>query len=572
MKGDTLLFVAKSGEKDAIYLYDVPRRKILRRITYDSARVLASPDLSPDGRRIVFSAIDKRGKADLYIHDIDGGSFRRLTDDYYEDIHPDWHPSENRILFSSDRCENGLSGKHALYTIDAETGEIGALTDGSHDDTDPRWLPGGEGLLFSSDREGIYDIFLLRDGKIIRQTNVLGGAFQPWPCGEGGSFLMAAYGEGLYRLYKVPLRDEPSRPAGELSEKIGIAWNLGSFNDSTGVERKEYRLKMGIDFIGATFALDPDFGSIGNGAQLFLTDVLGNHQLIILAGSATDNFDDFWRYINAAVTYVNLTNRINYYVGAFHLAGYLGSIYDLIRFERRYGGVAGIRYPLSKFTRVEVSTVVKGMEREDEIAFYGINEGRSLLISNYISFTHDNIVWYVGGPITGRRFYTAFGRTTNPSGSRYESTTLHFDVRHYINVTRRIVFAQRLVSRNAWGSDLQLFYLGGSWDLRGYDFREFAGKRTLLINNELRFPLLDRLLMRFPFGYIDFPMFRGSIFVDAARIEGYIDDTDWIGSVGTGVEMNLGYLPVVRVNFSRQTDFKSLDSDVKIDFFLGFNF
>jgi outer membrane protein assembly factor BamA len=67
-------------------------------------------------------------------------------------------------------------------------------------------------------------------------------------------------------------------------------------------------------------------------------------------------------------------------------------------------------------------------------------------------------------------------------------------------------------------------------------------------------------------------MFRGSLFVDAAKIEGYIEDTGWIGSVGTGVEMNLGYLPVVRVNFSRQTDFRSIDSDVKIDFFLGFNF
>jgi len=571
MKGDTLLFAAKSGEKDAIYLYDAAERKILKRITYDGARVLASPDLSPDGNRIVFSAIDKAGKADLYIHDLLDGSFRRLTDDYYEDIHPDWHPSEGRILFSSDRCEEGLRGKRALYTIDVESGEISALTEGRHDDSDPRWLPDGEGLLFSSDREGTYDIFLLRGGEIVRQTNVLGGAFQPWPCG-GDSFLMAAYGGGLYRIYRVPLRYEPSSHAERPSPDIGVSWNLGSLEDSTGVERKEYRLKMGIDFIGATFALDPDFGSIGNGAQLFLTDMLGNHQLIILAGSATDSFDDFWRYINAAVTYVNLTNRINYYVGAFHLAGYLGSIYDLLRFERRYGGVVGIRYPLSKFTRVELSTVVKGMERQDEIAFYTVGEGRSWVVSNYLSFTHDNIIWYIGGPITGRRFYTAFGRTTNPSGSRYESTTLHIDIRNYMNVTRRIVFAQRFVSRNAWGSDLQLFYLGGSWDLRGYDFREFAGKRTLLINNELRFPLLDRLLVRFPFGYIDFPMFRGSIFVDAAKIEGYIDDTDWIGSVGTGVEMNLGYLPVVRVNFSRQTDFKTLDSDVNFDFFLGFNF
>ena len=572
MKGDTLLFSARSGAKDAIYIYDAAERKVLKRVTFEGARVLSSPDLSPDGKRIVFSAIDSKGRSDLYLHDLSDGSFRRLTDDYYEDIHPDWHPTDDLILFSSDRCEKGLEGKRALYTLDIETGEILALTDGGHDDSDPRWLTGGEGVLFSSDRDGTYDIFLMSGGKIARQTNVLGGAFQPWPCGDGKNFLMAAYGDGLYRIYRVPLSSEPAAAAESPSPAIGVSWKLGSLADTTSVERKEYRLKMGIDFIGATFALDPDFGSIGNGAQLFLTDILGNHQLIILAGSATDDFDDFWRYINAAVTYVNLTNRINYYVGAFHLAGYLGSIYDLLRFERRYGAVAGIRYPLSKFTRVDLSTAVKWMEREDEIAFSGYDEGRSFLVSNFLSFTHDNIVWYVGGPLTGRRFYAALGRTTNPKGSRYESTTLHLDVRNYVNVTRRIVFAQRFVSRNAWGSDLQLFYVGGSWDLRGYDFREFAGKRILLLNNELRFPLLDRLLVGFPFGYIDFPLFRGSIFVDAAKIEGYIDDTDWIGSVGTGVEMNLGYLPVVRLNFSRRTDFKSLESDVHVDFFLGFNF
>jgi hypothetical protein len=572
MKGDTLLFVAKSGEKDAIYLYGTEERKVLRRITYNEARVLSSPDLSRDGRYLVFSAIDRHGRADLYLYDLLDESFERLTEDVYEDVQPAWHPSEHSIVFSSDRCARGLEGKSALYVLDLDKREISPLTGGEYRDTDPRWFPDGGGLLFTSDRNGVFDVFLLQDDEIVQQTNIIGGAFHAWPCGSGEEFLVAAYNKSLYRIYRMPVRKAPVRVAQVPLSNIGVSWKLGSLDSVSDVEKKEYRLKMGIDFIGATFALDPDFGSIGNGAQLFLTDLLGNHQVIILAGSATDDFDDFWRYLNAAVTYVNLTSRINYYVGAFHLAGYLGSIYDVLRFERRYGGVVGIRYPLSKFMRFDFSTVVKGMERNDEIAFTGEYEGRSWLISNYFSFTHDNIVWYIGGPISGQRLNIACGITNNPSGSSYESTTLHIDVRNYLNLSRRIVFAQRFVSRNSWGSDLQLFYLGGSWDLRGYNFRQFSGKRILLINNELRFPLVDRLLMGFPFGYIDFPMFRGSLFVDAARVQGYIYDTGWIGSLGTGIEMNLGYLPVIRLNFSRQTDFETLDRDVHVDFFLGFNF
>ena len=142
----------------------------------------------------------------------------------------------------------------------------------------------------------------------------------------------------------------------------------------------------------------------------------------------------------------------------------------------------------------------------------------------------------------------------------------------YFYLGSRIIFAQRFVSRNAWGSDIQLFYLGGSWDLRGYNFRQFAGRRILLLNNEIRFPLIDRLMIRLPFGNIEFPLFRGAFFVDMGRVHGFVMDTDWLGSIGTGVEMNLGYLPVIRVNFSRQTDFKTIDNDIKIDLFLGFNF
>lgn len=134
------------------------------------------------------------------------------------------------------------------------------------------------------------------------------------------------------------------------------------------------------------------------------------------------------------------------------------------------------------------------------------------------------------------------------------------------------MFAQRFVTRNAWGSDLQLYYLGGSWDLHGYRFRQFAGTRTMLLNSELRFPLIDRFVLKFPVGLIEFPLFRGSLFVDAARVEGFLRDTDWIGSLGTGIEMNLGYLPVARVNFSRRTDFRSVENDWRIDLFLGFNF
>ena len=49
-RGDTLVFVAKSGERDAIYLFSVTGSKVLERLTFDPLRIVNSPTVSADGR------------------------------------------------------------------------------------------------------------------------------------------------------------------------------------------------------------------------------------------------------------------------------------------------------------------------------------------------------------------------------------------------------------------------------------------------------------------------------------------------------------------------------------------
>ena len=65
---------------------------------------------------------------------------------------------------------------------------------------------------------------------------------------------------------------------------------------------------------------------------------------------------------------------------------------------------------------------------------------------------------------------------------------------------------------------------------------------------------------------------RGSLLFDAGRVNRYIYDTEWLGSVGAGVEFNLGYAPVIRVNFTRITDFRTISPDTHMELFIGFNY
>ena len=92
----------------------------------------------------------------------------------------------------------------------------------------------------------------------------------------------------------------------------------------------------------------------------------------------------------------------------------------------------------------------------------------------------------------------------------------------------------------------------------------------VLGNHELRFPLLDRLILAFPFGNIDFSAFRGALFVDAGNA--WTDSFgEWKGAFGVGARMSLGGVFVFRLDRARRTDFKSL-GETRWDFFFGWDF
>ena len=108
--------------------------------------------------------------------------------------------------------------------------------------------------------------------------------------------------------------------------------------------------------------------------------------------------------------------------------------------------------------------------------------------------------------------------------------------------------------------------------MRGYEYREFIGKSTYVINSEIRFPLIDHLALSFPFGTLETPRMRGALFFDVGKTDRFIADTEWLGSLGAGVELNLGYAPVLRVNFTRATDFSTISAKTEFEFFIGYNY
>lgn len=574
--GDTLVFVSKSSERDVIYFWDARSGNEMARFSFDGLSLLASPTLSSDRTRMVFSAIDTTGRMDLFLYDLSAKRLERLTNDGYSEEDPDYNPVDDVILFTSDRDAGADRDRTHIYRMDLSTRRITAIEGGDHADSNPEWAPDGKSFLFVSDREGTVNVYHHEGDVIVRQTNAIGGVTAPAFLPDGSGFVATVYMGGEFHLFRFPLRNGDARV---MATVAAPDTTVPIWNDTAGPGEEfvsqNYKMKLGVDLVAAGIAIDPEFGDVGNGGQIVLTDILGNHQFFFFFGNTSEGFDNFWKRVNAGVTYINLSHRLNYSLSVFQFNTYAFGYFNDNRRERRFGGAVGLRYPLNKFQRLEASIVARQIERESELYQYGVGSKQSFTGSVFLSYVQDNTLWTIGGPLLGWRYYVTAGQTADFLGRGFDNTNLQLDLRHYIKITPRVVIAARYLTRNTWGGDEQVYYLGGPWSLRGYDFREFSGRTIHLINSEIRFPLIDRFAIALPFGVIEMPMFRGAIFFDAGqatRNRADILDTEWLGSFGLGTELNLGYAPVIRVNFTRTTDFDTISSDTGFELFIGFNY
>jgi eukaryotic-like serine/threonine-protein kinase len=113
------------------------RGSVVRRLFRDNA--VLTPQLSPDGRMVVFAKLDPRkGAADVWVHDVPRGASRRLTSGLSNHLDPVWSPDGKSIAFLSDRA-----GMYDLYTLDASGSQLQTIWKSGLDKQDPSWTSDG---------------------------------------------------------------------------------------------------------------------------------------------------------------------------------------------------------------------------------------------------------------------------------------------------------------------------------------------------------------------------------------------------------------------------------------------
>lgn len=578
VSSDALLaFVSKSQETDVLYLWEARTGRIVERFQFPQLISLSSPCWSPQGDRVAFSGADQHGHVDLYMVETHDGELHQLTADLYEDLDPDWSPDGRFLVFSSDRSPQGRLGFHNLYLYRLENGEIQRLTGGSHNDYAPSWSPDGKQIAFSSDREGVFNLYLQdvceEDGRVHRLTNVLTGAFDPDWSLDGCQLIFCAYGGQRFQIYRMEVPDSLGPGILASKPKREETWQPLKLTAHQAPSLASYRKKLSLDVAQSAISYDPVFG-VGGGLQVALTDMLGDHQYYFLVNNTASDRRDFLSSFNLGFSYFNLSHRSNLGGGVFHFVDDYFDDYYGWYFERQYGGFIALSHPFSKFQRIELNTFLKNSDKE----YYDAERSRSAILSSTnLSFIKDTSLWGPVGPLDGVRSKLTLGFTWEPRSGRVFNRTVRGDLRVYFRISRRICYAVRLAGCHSQGVEPQIFYMGGSWDMRGYPRRHFMGRKLILLNNELRVPVIDNLLVGFPFGNLELQAIRGAIFMDVGNAwnENLSLKKELYqvhGAFGFGLRARVGYFTVLRLDFAKTTDFDTILPQTKVQFFFGWNY
>ncbi|RME01915.1 MAG: hypothetical protein D6814_00595 [Calditrichaeota bacterium] len=601
--GRHIAFMAAMSGKSDIMLLDIYSGNITN-VTNDPFSDL-EPSWSPDGKWIAFTSdrgafkqpvkdilpLGNFANTDIFIIKPDGSDLQQLTFGQYAEKFPVFYHSSDSLLYISD--ENGIDN---IFFLDRTTGKSKPLTNLLSGANQITTSVEGDRIAYTSFYRGGYDIYLwktpfqdvdslitleptpfrLREQKKKPAQLTEKTESKPKPkFNESERPFRKFIFDEAFREGKISngrLNQEPV----EISKSERMAQN-GEF------KIHHYKPKFSVDWIGAAGGYDPFFGVSGF-TQLILSDLMGNQQIGIGLNIVRDiqNSDIVlsWNY---------LPRRTDIGVQLFHFAYFFQTNLGIERL-RHLGAQAFFYYPLSRFKRLEFMFNLTQIREQNLI--FNFPQQITTAVPLTLAYVSDNSFFRFFGPFSGTRYRFSLIWAPPVRNSYLSFQTAMLDYRTYLPLSREIGFALRFSGGVSGGPDPMQFILGGvenwinprfaqnldrvditnfffssfAFPLRGADYYERVGRHFFLINAELRFPLVDYFIVRFPLP-MGFANIRGAGFMDIGsawnsnkrfratyiNAQGKRALRDIVASFGWGFRANLGIF-LLRMDTAWRTD------------------
>ncbi|HUL02407.1 MAG TPA: hypothetical protein VLV16_04140 [Gemmatimonadales bacterium] len=589
-----VVFGSKYLDRDALFFWSVPKGKVVGRYQFPQLASILSPAWAPDGQSVVFSGLAVSGYSDLYRLWLADGRLEPLTTDRYQDLDPTFSPDGRTIVFSSDRTTFGPQGGRNLFRLDVATGAIDYLTYGDWHDDQPRWSAATGRIYFSSDRDGTFQIYSVDSTGTGRlEVRSLNGAFDPQWIDDEHGLVFGGFANLTFDVYMAPPTADTTRTTVQLAaDRAPATWAWTELQNPNYAEAEAtpYGRRYSMDFAAGSAVAAPGIGT-AQGAVFVFSDLLSDHQVVFSVSSfQAQGFGNLLDNVNGSMFYLNQAQRVNWGLGAFRLRGVFSEGDFNTLYQESSSGVLGqLRYPLSRFRRIEAQYTVEYSDRLDLVPLNYLSSTPvdahrvGWIASSFITYVKDNTLWLETGPIDGVRYNFTGGLSNDITHGRFDSWVLAADYRTYLRTSLRGAIALRALGYYAGGERPRPVNIGGPWALRGYPMYGYvAGNKIWLVNAEWRFPITDFLSIGFPFGEARFPGVQAAFFVDAGRA--WTDATEprgMLGSAGLGLRMPIGPPLVLRLDFGYRFHSGSVydyalpsgtNQSRFVIFFFGFNY
>ncbi len=537
-KGDRLAYFVRTEKERTLVIQNVLTRKIEDRIPLKSVDEPESPNFAPDGKTIAFAAL-RAGIGDIYTVNLDTKQITNLTDDAFADYGPVFSPDGTFLVYNA-----RVSGNQKLFRLDLDTKKKTQLTFGTQDETAASFID-SQTLTFASTATdpavplepevakngNIYNIWTLdmKNGELRQYTDAVGGNWSPVVLNEGGAksnkIAFISYYKNEYSIRtlerKEPLHTAATSDFGAPGPVIDFEAPLQHTLVKENNRKKGTWEKMFLEGRPPVSVGVTNNGDLFGGTQVSFGDVLGDKQINFFAASIS-------QYRTLSLSYVNLARRFQYALQGFtqtqFFYGQLGGVFydpvysglvnrDLAIATRTVrGGTAFGIYPFDRYRRVEFSGGVIQLNEEyndpglqDAAAQYQQQQYGAAVFRNGtlvpfgVSFIQETTVFREFGPLAGSTMRLAYD-VAPKFGSTLSRQTFDLEARHYLRLGGSGLLATRIKGFKSIGDYPDFWYFGGNYDLRGYDYLEFAGQNAMVANAELRFPLIEAALT--PIGVI----------------------------------------------------------------------
>lgn len=288
-----------------------------------------------------------------------------------------------------------------------------------------------------------------------------------------------------------------------------------------------YRAKplFSIDHVVSTLKIDPLRG-LGILADASMSDMFGDHKMnagaLIITDLQTNSIFAEYQYLKRRTDFRFRYDRSTY--NRFGVQEYFQK-YTLNNF------MATASVPLSVFDRLSVSPFV-AQTRYNEVPTPSNNsitarDSVRLYTGYKLEYLHDDTEITGMNMMVGTRFKISYEQFLNPANKEYNFGKFCFDFRRYQRIHKEVIFATRVSGGFFLGNAPKNFFLGGmdNWlfnntktyptqdplevvlnkdnsdflfspfvtNLRGFDYNAAYGPKYLLLNAELRVPLIRYL-------------------------------------------------------------------------------